>query len=271
MPLLNEPEPPPRSGRGWLYALIVLGLAAGAGYYLYVSGFPTPSGDVERSAAAEAPRPSRPAPATPSAPEPEPAEALAPVPEPAPEPEPEAEPEPAAAPPPSILLRVTSDVAGAEVFIDRRYAGTTPFESYEVQPGRRRINVSAPGYEGHAEDVEISRELTTVDVRFRQVRLDQRVAVVHKHRFGDCQGQLVATTAGIAYRTDDDDAFEVGLDRLEEFAVDYMEHNLQLKVRGGRTYNFTDDQENADALFVFHRAVEEARDRLSRGDRPAAP
>ena len=271
MPLLNEPEPPPRSGRGWLYILIVLGLAAGAGYYLYVSGLLTQSDDVERSAAAEAPRPARPAPATPSAPEPEPAEALAPVPEPAPEPEPEPEPEPAAAPPPSILLRVTSDVAGAEVFIDRRYAGTTPFESYEVEPGRRRINVSAPGYEGHAEDVEITGELTAIDVRFRQVQLDQRVAVVHKHRFGDCQGQLVATTAGIAYRSDDDDAFEVGLDGLEEFAVDYMEHNLRLKVRGGRTYNFTDDQENADALFVFHRAVEEARDRLARGDRPAAP
>jgi hypothetical protein len=193
------------------------------------------------------------------------------VPEPAPEPEPEAEPEPAAAPPPSILLRVTSDVAGAEVFIDRRYAGTTPFESYEVEPGRRRINVSAPGYEGHAEDVEIDGDLTSVDVRFRQVRLDQRVAVVHKHRFGECEGHLVATTRGIAYRTGDDDAFEVGLDGLEEFAVDYVAHNLRLKVRGGRTYNFTDGQENADALFVFHRAVEEARDRLARGETPAAP
>ena len=272
MPLLQEAEPPPRPARrGWLYVLVVLALAGGAGYYLDVSGLLTPSEEAERRAAGDAPPPSRPAPAAPAAPEPEPAKALAPEPALEPEPEPESEPEPAAAPPPAIVLRVTSDVDGAEVFIDRRYAGTTPFESYEVEPGRHRINVSAPGYEGHAEDVEIGGELTTIDVRFRQVRLDQRIPVVHKHRFGDCEGHLVATTAGIEYRTDDEDAFHVDLGGLEEFAVDYMAHNLRLKVRGGRTYNFTDHAENADALFVFHRAVEEARQRLARGEPPAAP
>lgn len=273
MPLLNEPEPPPRSSRrGWLYALVLLALAGG-GYYLYVSGLLTPSEDAERRAAVDAPPPSRPVPAAPAAPEPEPAAALAPESEPETEPEPELEPEPepAAAPPPAMVLRVTSDVDGAEVFIDRRYAGTTPFESYEVEPGRHRINVSAPGYEGYVDDVEITGELTTVDVRFRQVRLDQRIAVVHKHRFGDCEGHLVATTAGIEYLTDDDDAFHVDLNGLEELAVDYMAHNLRLKVRGGRTYNFTDGEENADALFVFHRAVQEARERLARGEPAAAP
>ena len=270
MPLLSEPEPVPRSsGRGWLFLLVVLALAAGAGYYVYRSGILTPSEDADRRAAADAPAPSRPAPAAPVAPAPEPTPA--PEPESEPEPELEPEPEPAAAPPPSIVLRVTSDVDGAEVFIDRRYAGTTPFESYDVEPGRHRINVSAPGYEGHAEDVEITDRLTNIDVRFRQVRLDQRIPVIHKHRFGDCEGHLVATTRGIAYETDDDDAFEVRLDGLEEFAVDYMAHNLRLKVRDGRTYNFTDGEENADALFVFHRAVEEARDRLARGESPAAP
>ena len=265
MPLLNEPEPaPPPPRRGWLYGLLLLALAAGAGYYLYVAEAPAPE-DAERRAAAEAPAPARPAPAAPAAPEPEP--------EPAPEaePEPAPEPEPSAPPPPAAGLRVTSDVEGAEVFIDRRYAGTTPFESYDVEPGRRRINVSAPGYEGHAEDVEIGAGLTAVDVRFRQVRLEQRIPVVHKHRFGDCAGHLVATPAGIEYVTDDDDAFRVDLDGLEEFAVDYLEHNLRLKVRGGRTYNFTDGEENADALFVFHRAVGEARERLARGEPAEAP
>ena len=271
MPLLTEPEPAPRARRGWLYIPIVLLLAAGAGYYLYVSRFQTPSDDGERRAAVETPLPSRPAPAAPAAAESAPAPAPEPEPEPEPAREPEPEPEPAAAPPPAVVLRVSSDVEGAEVFIDRRYAGTTPFESYEVEPGRRRINVSAPGYEGHAEVVEITGALTTVDVRFRQVRLNERIAVVHKHRFGDCEGHLVASTTGIAYRTDDDDAFEIGLDGIEEFAVDYLAHNLRIRVRGGRTYNFTDDQENADALFVFHRTVEDARDRLARGGEPAAP
>ena len=272
MPLLNAPEPAPRAPRRrWLYGLVLLALAAGAGYYLYVWEPPAPAEDAERRAAAEAPAAARPAPAAPAAPDPEPAAAPAAEPEPGPEPEPEPEPEPAAPPPPSAGLRVTSDVEGAEVFIDRRYAGVTPFESYEVEPGRRRINVSAPGYEGHAEDVEVGGGLTAVDVRFRQVRLDRRIPVVHKHRFGDCEGHLVATPAGIEYVTGGDDAFQVGLNGLEEFAVDYLEHNLRLKVRGGRTYNFTDGEENADALFVFHRAVAEARERLARGEPAAAP
>ena len=260
----QEPAPP---SRRWLYALIALVLAAGA-TYLLVSTLRTPPPEVEVAAPVEAPPP--PPPAEPE-PEAEVVEAPRPRPRPAPRPAPPPpEPEPPP-PPPPIVLRVTSDVPGADVFINREYAGTTPFESRDIVPGRYRVNVAASGYDGHAEDVEITGDLTAVDVKFRQVRLDERVAVVHRHRFGDCEGELVASTAGIEYRTDDDDAFEVALDALEEFAVDYLDHNLRIKVRGGRTYNFTDRQANADALFVFHREVEEARERLARGEPPAPP
>ena len=268
MPLLDGHEEPPSAKRRWPYWLIGLALAAGAAYVL-VPRFQAPPQDAERAAPVEAPPPAPPA-------EPEAVVAEAPEPEPAaPEPEPEiiVAPEPAAPeppPPPSIVLRVTSDIDGADVFIDRVHVGKTPFESHAVEPGRRRINVTATGYESHAEDVEITADLTSVTASFREIRLHERIPVVHRHRFGDCEGELVATTAGISYRTDDDDAFEAGLDALEEFAVDYLEHNLRIKLRGGRTYNFTDRQENADALFVFHREVEEARERLARGDRPAA-
>ena len=276
MSLLNahepEPPPPPRRGRRYLVILLAVALAAGAAAVLLPRlGFQVPDEEGER--AAVAPAPAAPAPA---APVPEPDPEPSPRPEPA-EPEAEAAPEPAPdppappPPPPPPVLRVTSDVDGAQVFIDRRFAGTTPFESFEVEPGRRRVNVSAPGYEGHAEDVEITSALTTVAVRFREVRLDAEVAVVHRHRFGDCEGRLTADTGGIAYRTDDDDAFEVTFDRIEEFTVDYLEHNLRLKVRGGRTYNFTDHAANADALFTFHREVERARERLAGGDRAAVP
>ena len=66
-------------------------------------------------------------------------------------------------------------------------------------------------------------------------------------------------------------AFEVTLEAMEEFTIDYLEHNLRIKIREGRTYNFTDEQDNADALLVFHREVENARRRLASGDRPVLP
>jgi hypothetical protein len=56
---------------------------------------------------------------------------------------------------------------------------------------------------------------------------------------------------------------------LEAFDVDYLEKNLRVKPRKGKLFNFTDLEGNADRLFVFHRDVEKARERLKKGD-PAA-
>ena len=78
---------------------------------------------------------------------------------------------------------------------------------------------------------------------------------------------LAASARGIRYETTDDDAFSVALGNLEQFEVDYLESNLRLKPRGGRTYNFTDDGGGADALFVFHREVEKARQQLAASTR----
>ena len=240
------------------------------GYYLWTSPpdwLPELASFLEESAPATAADP--PARRAPRQPETEPEPALvAAAPEPVPEPEPEPEPEPA--PPPASrlepLLRVSSDVPGASVFLNRRFLGTTPFEAVELEPGPHRLNVSAEGYEGFARDIEIGDEPVSVDVRFREVRLDAGVAVVHRHRFGSCSGTLRADLAGLHYETDGDDAFSIPFAEVEEHAVDYIEHTLTVKRRGGRTYNFTDEQETADALFVFHRDVEQARDRLANAE-----
>jgi hypothetical protein len=44
--------------------------------------------------------------------------------------------------------------------------------------------------------------------------------------------------------------------------------DLRLTLRGGKKYDFTDPEGNADRLFVFHRDVEKARERLKKGDGP---
>ncbi len=270
MTLLSESENPSPTKRHWLYVLVAMVLTGGATYFLLLGPSVQPEPETSPVPPPLSAPPAAPT-AVPTEPEPTPIEPeVTETPLPILEPAPAAILDPVSAPP-QIVLQIAADIDGADVFIDRQYVGTTPFKSAALAPGRYRVNVSAPGYETHVEDVEVTGTPASMMVTFKEVRLDERTAVVHKHRFGDCAGVLVATTSGIRYQTSDDDAFEVALDALEEFTVDYLEHNLRIKVRDGRTYNFTDDQENADALLVFHREVENARNRLALGDKATLP
>lgn len=252
---------PFRTGRAALIGLILISGAAAA----YVSLVPTDEEEpVTTTAAADPP------PVAALTPEPEPEPVVEPS---ATESEPVPEPDPTPAPvvaKPSVpesrlepLLRVASDVPGASVFLDRRFLGTTPFETSDVASGPHRLNVSSEGYEGFSQEIEIGDELVSIDVRFLEVRLAASVDVVHKHRFGSCAGRLRADLDGIHYETTDDDAFSIPFGELEQHVVEYLEHTLTIRRRDGRTYNFTDEQENADALFTFHREVERTRERLS--------
>jgi hypothetical protein len=171
---------------------------------------------------------------------------------------PSPEPRPEAAAP---TLRVDADVPGANVFLDHRFVGTTPVETAELEPGTHRLNVSAEGYDMWAETIELSSSSHEVMVRFKEVRLDERVDVVHKHGIGSCRGRLVATTAGLRYEADKaGDSFDAPFASLEPLRVDYLERNLRVKQRGGKAWNFTAD--SADALLAFQKAVEKARQRL---------
>ena len=101
-------------------------------------------------------------------------------------------------------------------------------------------------------------------MRFKEVRLNASVAVVHKHGMGSCSGQLVADPAGLRYDTANrEDAFTIRFEDVDIFVVDYLKKNLRVKRRGGKTWNFEDPKGQADPLFVFHRDVEKARARLT--------
>ena len=158
--------------------------------------------------------------------------------------------------PPS--LSVQSDIPGATVFLDRRYKGTTPVTIKDVTAGEHQLTVSADGYEMYAEKVTINAGHRNVRVDFQQTVADfnESIPVVHKHTFGNCTGVLMADANGIRYVTDHKDSFAIPYESLERFEVDYIKKNMNLKVRKGKNFNFTEQSGDADALFLFHRNVQ---------------
>jgi hypothetical protein len=225
---------------------------------------PEPSAPVANTPAvppATRPEPA-PAPAAPTAPAPAKKAPVAKKTEPAPSTEPSA---PAA--PTLATLVLESDVRGASVFVNREYVGTTPLRLDKLEPGTRQLKLTAEGYEGIERAVELEAGDNAITMRFREVRLNKRMAVNHKHGVGGCEGTLIATVEGLTYETPNKgDAFTMPYAQLETFVVDYLEKNLRVKQKSGKTWNFTDKAAaNADALFVFHRDVEAARKKLAEG------
>jgi hypothetical protein len=160
-------------------------------------------------------------------------------------------------------------VAGASVFIDRHFVGNTPLQLERLEPGQRTINVSADGFSTITQSLELAPGENSLSLRFKEVKLDVNVPVVHKHGMGSCEGTLVATVDGMSYVTSNKgDAFALGFPQMETFAVDYMDKNLRVKQRGGKTWNFTVKSGTADPLLVFHREVEAARKKLADGYTP---
>lgn len=248
MSLLGEPAPQPEGRRGaWLLGAGIALLALGIGAFLLWrrpsperAPRPRPSAPVvRRSTAPPTARPSG-LPATPR-------------------PGGAGPPRPAADEAAPVLV-VDADVPGATVFLDRTYLGKTPLRTREVPSGRHRLDVSAEGHDIHSEEVDLDgpRE---VMVRFREVRLDASVEVVHKHGVGSCRGRLVATPRGLRYESSKrDHAFDVPLSEVERLEVDYLKRNLALRV-GRKTFNFGPASGDAASLLAFQQQVEKARGR----------
>jgi hypothetical protein len=267
--VFDEPSPDstPPSRMPWVGVALALLLVVGAAAWWLGGRDDTAPATATTPTTVERPAPAPSAPAaavpTPSAAEPERRAARK-----TPEPAPEAAPVEAAPRADAATLVIDSDVPGASVFVDREFVGTTPVTLRDVAPGTKRLNLSAEGFDGISRSVDVVPGEQTVSMRFKEVRLDASVAVSHRHGMGGgCQGTLRASVDGLSYETPNKgDAFTLRYPQIEAFEVDYLEKNLRVKQRGGRTWNFTDRQaENADRLFVFHREVQAARDKLAKG------
>ena len=245
--------------RGVLFAVIAVVLLGGTAYFLHRP----------RSVEPEAPASSAPPRIIPkkNEPVPTPAKPVAETPRKAPATK-TAEP---AAPPPAVAPKLASltletDVPGASVFIDRVFVGNTPLSLDKLEPGSKRVQITATGFDSVQKTIELNPGPNAITIRVKEVSLSARTSVVHKHGIGSCEGQLSATLDGLRYDTSNKgDAFALPYAQVETFVVDYLQKNLRVKQKGGKTWNFTDKNDSADVLFVFHRDVEAARKKLADG------
>ena len=109
--------------------------------------------------------------------------------------------EPAEAAPTLASLRLESDVPGASVFIDRAFVGNTPLSLDRLQPGTKRVQLTAEGFDSVQKTIELAPGPNNVSIRIKEVRLSARAPVVHKHGMGSCEGTLVASLDGLKYET----------------------------------------------------------------------
>jgi hypothetical protein len=121
---------------------------------------------------------------------------------------------------------------------------------------------AAPAGAADAQPAEVPAtqpaETRTASAATRKAPFDVSVPVVHKHRFGSCEGMLRATDGGLVFASPNrDDSFQLPFRDIDRF--DVTAGTLSVRRRGGRTWNFNGQNDRADALVGFHRAVERAR------------
>jgi hypothetical protein len=243
----------------WIPAAVVVAVL-GIGATFFLRSTPEPVAEAPAS-----PAPPRIIPKK-NEPVPTPAKPVAETPRKAPVKKAEAAAPPPAAAPKLASLRLETDVPGASVFIDRAFVGNTPLSLANLEPGSKRVQVTATGYDSVQKTIDLNPGPNTITIRVKEVSLNARTNVVHKHGIGSCEGQLSATLDGLRYDTGNKgDAFALPYAQVETFVVDYLEKNLRVKQKGGKTWNFTVKNDSADVLFVFHRDVEAARKKLADG------
>ena len=79
--------------------------------------------------------------------------------------------------------------------------GKTPLDTERDPPGRHQVNVSAEGYDGVSEGVNVAESGSTrLHVSLKTVRLDVSVPVVHKHAWDHARARCSRIRAAFATR-----------------------------------------------------------------------
>jgi hypothetical protein len=123
---------------------------------------------------------------------------------------------------PTGSLRIKTDVPDVQVIIDDKEAGRTPLTLKSIPVGARRLTLLKPGYEDHAQQVEVADQKTTsVFVVMKPVTtplpaLPVEFKVMHQHRFGYCVGVLTVSAKALDYKAEkDEDKFQLPIQTLK--------------------------------------------------------
>jgi eukaryotic-like serine/threonine-protein kinase len=103
---------------------------------------------------------------------------------------------------PAGSLQVNSDPPGAEVQINNKSVGKTPWSSDQQSPGQLTLTVSKPGYKTHSEKIEITTE-KTASVNAKLVEITGKIEVLVRP-YGSIyiDGQLKAKDSNSLFTAD---------------------------------------------------------------------
>lgn len=118
----------------------------------------------------------------------------------------------------TATLRVKTDAAGVEVWLDGEAMGRTPLTLRDVTAGKHHLVLLLDGYEDHQQEVEVSPGKANsifVVMKVRNIKLpDLPVSfkVIHGHNIRSCVGTLTVSAEALDYKAEnDDDEFHIPL------------------------------------------------------------
>jgi hypothetical protein len=123
-------------------------------------------------------------------------------------------------------LRVKTDVAEVEVFLDGNSVGKTPLTLTPVAVGAHHLALTKPGYEDHEQQVQVTSGGTAkVFVLMKALpaappKLPAQFYAIHQHSAGTaCSGILTVTAEAIDYRSHDGhDVFHIPIHEVRSLS-----------------------------------------------------
>lgn len=123
-------------------------------------------------------------------------------------------------------LRIKTDVADVEVFLDGASVGKAPLTLTPVAVGAHHLTLTKPGYVDHEEEVQVQAGATAKKFVIMKAlpaeppKLPAQFYAIHQHSAGSaCSGILTVTAEAVDYRSHDGhDVFHIPIQQLHSLS-----------------------------------------------------